>query len=75
MLRGMRVVAAILINILNETSYVVFIFCRFSLFLKDPFSILFTCDHYIKSGLELIEIAHFEVCLTAIVPLGFHGLL
>ena len=40
-------VAPILINILKETSYAVFTFCRSSLFLKDPFSILFTCDHYI----------------------------
>ena len=71
----MRVVAPILINILNETSFAVFTFCRSSLFLKDPFSKLFTCDHYIKSGLGLKEIVYFEMCLTAIVPLGFHGLL
>ena len=48
--------APILINILNETSYAVFTFCRFSLFLKDPFYILFTCDHYIQSGLGLEDI-------------------
>ena len=75
MVRGMRVVAPILINILNETSYAVFTFCRSSLFLKDPFSKLFTCDNVIKSCLELKEIVYFEVCLTAIVPLGFHGLM
>ena len=32
------VVAPILMNILNETIYAVFTFCRSSLFLKDPFS-------------------------------------
>ena len=66
------VVAPILMNILNETIYAVYTFCRSSLFLKDPFFILFTCDHYIQSSLVIV---YFEVCLTSIVPIDFHSLL
>ena len=74
MLRDMRVVAPIFMNILNETSYAVFTFCRFSLFLRDLFFILFTFDHnhYIQSSPVIVP---FEVWLTAIVPIVFHSLL
>ena len=46
-LRGVRVVAFLLVfmNRLNKTKSAVFLYCSFSLFLKDPFSRLFT-PHY-----------------------------
>ena len=42
-LGGVRIVALLLVlmNRLNETESAVLLYCRFSLFLKDPFSRLF----------------------------------
>ena len=60
-LGGMRIFAlSILMNRLNETESAVFLYCRFSLFLKDPFFlIILTIDH-IHASILFIMLFNWE---------------